>query len=123
MLRSTLEDELYEVDHSKTTPWPSHGGCTADEVVAWPEFGPAALSFMDDHWELLQSTEVPQDLLIVPQFSSRRRQPVTREWQIHAALWLGIYRVVNFAAKTLDLDIEWTCSAGQEHAQPECVDS
>ena len=54
VLRSTLEDELYEVDHSKTTPWPSHGGCTADEVVAWPEFGPAALSFMDDHRELLQ---------------------------------------------------------------------
>ena len=115
MLRSTLEDELYDVNHCKTSTWPSHAGCTADKVLAWPEFGVDALAFMDNHRELLQSTQVLQSLRHTPalqKLSDRRRQPVTRQWQIHAALWSSIYRVVNFAAATLGLDLEWTCSAG-----------
>lgn len=60
VLHATLLDKLYEMDRLKTPTWPSDGGCTADKVTTWPDFGSEALAFIGAHEELLQSTRVPQ---------------------------------------------------------------
>ena len=108
---------MYEVDHLKTPTWPKNGGCTADEASHWPEFGSDALAFLCAHEDLLRSTQVPQTVPHAPQVFDDD-EPVTREWQIYQALHSGIYRPVNFAAKTLGLGVVWACSAGEVNAQP-----
>ena len=118
LLRSTLQDQLNDVDCSKTPTWLSHGSCTADEELAWPEFGCDALTFLDNHRQVLQSTLAPQHLVHKLNIfdDDDETGTLTREWQIHGELWSRIYRTVDFAAEALGLDM--SCfSAGQEHAR------
>ena len=120
LLRSTLEDQLNDVDRSKTPTWLSHGSCTADEELAWPEFGCDALTFLDNHRQVLQSTLAPQHLVHKLNIFNDDDEtgPLTKEWQIHAELWSRIYRTVDFAAQALGLNMSWSRRAGQEPAQP-----